>query len=133
MDKLMIATGTSRMTKIWKNTTISWTELIERLKTTTRTPESQGEYRNLTKKRQDEIKDVGGFIGGKLKEGKRRAGYIEKRYLLTLDADYATEDFIDNLSLFYSFAWAVYSTHKHTPERPRYRLLIPLSRPCNTD
>lgn len=133
MDKLMIATGTSRMTKIWKNTTISWTELIERLKTTTRTPESQGEYRNLTKKRQDEIKDVGGFIGGKLKEGKRRAGYIEKRYLLTLDADYATEDFIDNLSLFYSFAWAVYSTHKHTPERPRYRLLIPLSRPCNPD
>lgn len=133
MDKLIIATANSRMAKIWKNTGITWPQLVERLKTTTRTPETQGEYKNMTKKRQDEIKDVGGFVGGRLKEGKRRAGFIEKRYLLTLDADYATEDFIDNLSLFYSFAWAVYSTHKHTAEKPRYRLLIPLSRPCEPD
>ena len=133
MDKLVIATGGSRTTKIWKNTNITWEELLERLKTTTRTTETQGEYRNTTKSRQDAIKDVGGFVGGKLTEGKRRAGYIGKRYLLTLDADYATEDFVDGMYLFYDFAWAIYSTHKHTPESPRYRLLIPLSRPCDPD
>lgn len=133
MDKLIIATGGSRTTKIWKNTSFTWEQLLERLQTTTRTTETQGEYRNATKSRQDAIKDVGGFVGGKLKEGKRRAGYIDKRYLLTLDADYATEDFIDQLCFFVDYTWCVYSTHKHTPEKPRYRLLIPLSRPCDPD
>lgn len=133
MQKLILAIGQSRTTKIWKNTSFTWETLLERLATTTRTTETQGEYRNAAKNQQDSIKDVGGFVGGKLKEGKRRAGFIEKRYLLTLDADFATEDFIDQLYLFYDFTWCVYSTHKHTPEKPRYRLLIPLSRPCDPD
>lgn len=79
------------------------------------------------------IKDVGGFVGGRLIEGRRKAGYIGKRYLLTLDADYASADFVDEMYLFYDYTWALYSTHKHTPEHPRYRLLIPLSRPCDPD
>ena len=133
MNKLIIATGDSRTTKIWKNTSYSWKGLLERLQTTTRTTETQGEYRNMTKSRQDDIKDVGGFVGGKLKEGRRKAGYIEKRYLLTLDADFASEDFIDLLLFFQDFTWCLYSTHKHTPEKPRYRLLVPLSRPCAPD
>lgn len=133
MDKLTIATGGSRTTRIWKNTNLTWDELLERLKTTTRTTETQGEYRNATKRVQDDIKDVGGFVGGRLIEGRRKAGYIGKRYLLTLDADYASEDFIDALFIFFEFTWALYSTHKHTREKPRYRLLLPLSRPCDPD
>ena len=133
MDKLTIATGGSRTTRIWKNTNLTWDELLERLKTTTRTTETQGEYRNATKRVQDDIKDVGGFVGGRLIEGRRKAGYIGKRYLLTLDADYASADFVDEMYLFYDYTWALYSTHKHTPEHPRYRLLIPLSRPCDPD
>ena len=125
MDKLTIATGGSRTTRIWKNTNLTWDELLERLKTTTRTTETQGEYRNATKRVQDDIKDVGGFVGGRLIEGRRKAGYIGKRYLLTLDADYASADFVDEMYLFYDYTWALYSTHKHTPEHPRYRLLIP--------
>ena len=133
MDKLTIATANSRMTKVWKNTRLTWEELLKRLETTTRTAETQGEYRNMTKKQQDDRKDVGGFVGGELREGKRKAGYINKRYLLTLDADFAESDFLDRLSLFISCAWAVYSTHKHAPDNPRYRLLIPLSRPVDAD
>lgn len=133
MDKFIISTGTSRTTKIWKNTSYTWEQLLDRLQKNTVTPETQGEYRNLPKGKQDAIKDVGGFVGGKLKEGKRKAGYIDKRYLLTLDADFASEDFIDQLCFFADYTWAVYSTHKHTPEKPRYRLLIPLSRPCDPD
>lgn len=133
MQKFMIAVGNSRTTKIWKNTSYTWDELMERLQMTTRTTETQGEYRNLSKSQQDAIKDVGGFVGGKLKDGKRKAGYIEKRYLLTLDADFAGEDFIDQLCFFADYTWCVYSTHKHTAEKPRYRLLIPLSRPCDPD
>ncbi len=133
MDKYTIAVGTSRTTKIWKNTSYTWDELLDRLRKNTVTPETQGEYRNMPKSKQDAVKDVGGFVGGKLREGKRKAGYIDKRYLLTLDADFAGEDFIDQLCFFADYTWAVYSTHKHTPEKPRYRLLIPLSRPCDPD
>jgi len=133
LQKLIIATGQSRTSKLWKNTEYTWEELIQRLQTTTRTPETQGEYINMIKAKQDAVKDIGGFVGGKLKNGRRKADSIDKRYLLTLDADYATSDFIDGLEMFFNFAWCIYSTHKHTPDKPRLRLLIPLSRPCNPD
>lgn len=90
---LVIATGQSRKSKLWKNTKMSWEDLIERLKTTTRTSETQGEYANMPKSQQDDIKDVGGFVGGKVKNGKRQSGSIENRILLTLDADFADSDF----------------------------------------
>lgn len=50
---LVIATGQSRKSKLWKNTKMSWEDLIERLKTTTRTSETQGEYANMPKSQQD--------------------------------------------------------------------------------
>ena len=61
---LVIATGQSRKSKLWKNTKMSWGDFVERLKTTTRTSETQGEFANMPKSQQDDIKDVGGFVGG---------------------------------------------------------------------
>lgn len=130
---IVIATGQSRKSKLWKNTKMTWTDLVERLQTTTRTSETHGEYMNMPKSQQDDIKDVGGFVGGRVKDGRRRSGSIADRTLLTLDADFATDDFCDNISLFCDFTYCIYSTHKHTAEKPRYRLVIPLSRPCTPD
>lgn len=129
----VIATGQGRKSKLWKNTKMSWEDLIERLKTTTRTSETQGEYANMPKSQQDDIKDVGGFVGGKVKNGKRQSGSIENRILLTLDADFADNDFCDNISMFYDFTYCIYSTHKHSAEKPRFRLVILMSRPCTPD
>ena len=128
MRKLCIATATSRTAKLWKNTSITWEALKDRLSSTTRTAESRGEYINMTKSQQDSIKDVGGFVGGKLRNGSRKAGNVDSRDILTLDADFAAEDFCDQLDVFLSCAFCVYSTHKHTPEKPRLRLIIPLDR-----
>lgn len=133
MRTLRIATGNSRTTKIWKNTTFTWESLVERLSTTSRTPESQGEYKNMTKSQQDKIKDIGGFVAGKLKNGSRKAENVESRDIITLDADFAAVDFCDQLDIFLSCAWCVYSTHKHTPEKPRLRLLIPLDRSATAE
>ena len=133
MDKLVIAVGHSRLSKYWKNTEITWEGLVERLKNTTRTAETQGEYFNMAKSQQDGIKDVGGFVGGRLKGGVRKAANIDKRYIVTLDADFASVDFCDALRLFSTYSWCVYSTHKHTPEKPRLRLVIPLNRPVTPD
>ena len=105
MDKLIIAVGQNRTTKIWKNTEITWNELVERLKTTTRTPETQGEFLNMPKSQQDNIKDVGGFVGGKLTAGRRKSGSVEKRYIISLDADFADIDFCDSLELFADYTY----------------------------
>ena len=50
------------------------------------------------------------------------------RSMLTLDMDHGTPDILDELSLFHSHEMCVYSTHKHTPEAPRLRLIFPLKR-----
>lgn len=125
---MRIAVASSRFSTAWENVERSWAELIGRLKTTTRTPESVAEYRALPKLKQDKIKDVGGFVGGWLKDGKRRTGSVLFRSLLSLDLDFAKADFWDNFTIFNDCAALCYSTHKHTPEAPRLRLLVPLSR-----
>lgn len=131
--KFSIATGLSVNTKLWKNCTITWDELLKRLEKTTRTPETQGEYRNLPKSKQDSIKDVGGFVAGNLKNGRRKRENVNYRSIVTLDADFASEDFCDTVDMFAEYTYCIYSTHKHTPEKPRLRLLIPLSRDCTPD
>ena len=131
--KLTIATANSRKDKLWKNKEITWPEFLEKAKSTIRTSESVAEYKALTKAKQDEIKDVGGFVGGKLKEGKRKTGYVEYRSMLTLDMDYADTSIWEQITLFFDFACCIYSTHKHTPEKPRLRLVIPLARTVSAD
>lgn len=125
---MKIAFGNSRMDKRWKNKDMSWEELCEIVSHTKRTTETVEEYRKLKKGQQDNIKDVGGFVGGHLREGRRKNGNVLCRSMLTLDMDYATTDIWENIKMLYDFRCCVYTTHKHTKENPRLRLLIPLSR-----
>ena len=125
---MKIAVGNSRMDKKWKNREISWEDLCEKVRVTLRTTETVEEYRKLKKGSQDSIKDVGGFVGGHLREGRRKNGTVLCRSLLTLDMDYGEPNIWDTISMLHDFKCCVYSTHKHTPENPRLRLLIPLLR-----
>lgn len=131
--KYAIATGISRKTKTWKNTLVSWGELVERLSRTERTNETQAQYRALPKAQQDEIKDVGGFVAGHLRNGQRGTGKVECRSMITLDADFAEPDFCDMVEMFAEYSYIIYSTHKHTPEKPRLRLIVPLSRAVSAE
>jgi len=130
---ITIATGASRTASKWKNKTILWGDFLDQLKETTRTRETLAEYRAMSKTKQDGVKDVGGYVGGWLKQGKRKAENLEHRSILTLDADFATMDLLDSVALFYGCAAAIYSTHKHTKDNPRLRLLIPLTRKVTGD
>ena len=71
--KVMIAVGSSRQSLKWKNVEMDYLDLVEKLKVTTRTRETFQEYKKLPKSNRDEIKDVGGFVGGGLKQGRRKA------------------------------------------------------------
>lgn len=126
--EIQISTAITKTTKKWKNQTLLWSDFVSRLSSPTITQETAEDYKKLSKTRQDEIKDVGGFVGGWLKEGRRKRGYVQQRSLVTLDADSTTIDFWDNVQLLFDNAAAVYTTHSHLVKGPRYRLIIPLSR-----
>lgn len=131
--EIHLAIGNSRTEKKWKNRQMDWSELLVRLNTPTITQETVNDYKKMPKSQQDNIKDVGGFVGGWLKEGKRKRGYAQQRSLVTLDADSTTLDFWDDVQLLFDHAAAVYTTHSHLVKGPRYRLLIPLSRPVTAE
>lgn len=128
-----IAIGTNRLSRSWKNREWFWSEFLEKIKDTHRTAETMAEYAASLKSRQDEIKDIGGFVGGYITGGRRKKGSILHRQLITLDMDAGVQGIWDDFTLFNGCAAAIYSTHKHTPDRPRLRLLIPLDRPVEAD
>lgn len=132
---LLIATGRSRYEKEWKNKTMPWSALLSRLAKSMETPETHAEYMKMNKEQQDKIKDIGGFVGGHLKDGRRKTGYVVARQLLTLDLDFPPAEFWDDIvnNLEIDSALAVYSTHKHTTAKPRYRLIMPLDREVTPD
>src|SRR5690554_4811641 len=135
-NQIAIATGLSRFATRWKNRTILWSDLVQKLSTTTRTSETATEYKKMAKRDRDRVKDVGGFVGGTLKEGRRKAENVANRTLLTLDMDEVqvpASEIWDSITMIDDYALVMYSTHSHTPDKPRLRLVIPLARPVLGD
>ena len=133
MRKLSIAYGSSCHAKRWVNQQVTFDELCERLSQTVRTPETVEEYPKLPKSERDRAKDKGGFVGGKLKGGRRKRDTVEGRSMLTQDADHAGIGFIDSYEMLCPYASCLYTTHGHTPEAPRVRVVVPLTRDVTPD
>ena len=133
MRKLSIAYGSSCHAKRWVNQQVTFDELCERLSQTVRTPETVEEYPKLPKAERDRAKDKGGFVGGKLKGGRRKRDTVEGRSMLTQDADHAGIGFIDSYEMLCPYASCLYTTHGHTPEAPRVRVVVPLTRDVTPD
>lgn len=131
--ELKIAYGDSRLSKRWVNKKITFDELCERFKVTRRTTETVTEYKKFTKDRRDAAKDVGGYVLGHLKSGRRKKNTVESRSGITLDADHADGSFIETVEMLFSHLCAIYTTHSHTSEEPRLRVVIPLSREVSPD
>jgi predicted P-loop ATPase len=133
MRELKIAYGDSRLSKRWVNKATAFEDLCERFKQTRRTTETVSEYKKFAKDRRDGTKDVGGYVLGHLRGGRRKKDTVESRSGITLDADHADGGFIERLETLAGYKCAVYSTHSHTPEAPRLRVVIPLSREVTPD
>lgn len=123
-----IAIGRNRKDTRWQTTPMQWSDFVERVSHTQRTSETMTEYIAAAKPRQDEIKDVGGYVGGVVKGGRRKAENVTARRLITLDIDFASAGTWEVVKLLYSEAALVYSTHKHREDAWRLRLVMPLSR-----
>lgn len=126
---MKIATAGSRTSKRWRTQEISWDAFLARLRTPLRTGESFAEYKRMTKEEQGQKKEAaGGFVGGAMQGGRRVAGAVTERWLITLDADDARRDDWENVTMLYEGAVVCYSTHSHSPEKPRLRWVFPLTR-----
>ncbi|WP_175414338.1 virulence-associated E family protein [Halalkalibacterium halodurans] len=134
--QLTISSAGNRHSINWQPQTIWWSELIDRLRTVVRGTETLQEYLRMPKGQQDDLKDVGGFVGGTLSGGRRKASSVTGRDLITLDLDNipagGTTGVLRRLDGL-GCAYVVYSTRKHEEAGPRLRALLPIDRMVNAD
>lgn len=133
---LNISMAGSRRTVHWPANTIFWSDLVEKLKVPVRSSETLEQYLKLPKSQQDDLKDVGGVVGGTFTGGRRKACYVEGRDLLTLDLDHipagGAEEILRRVGGL-GCAAAVYSTRKHAGYAPRLRVVVPLDKTASAD
>lgn len=134
--KLIISVGQSRKAINWKAVELYWSEFVQRLSVPQRSTETLAEYKRLTKSQQDELKDVGGFVGGQLNGSRRKSESVISRSLVTLDLDNIpagqTEDILKRVEGL-GCAYIVYSTRKHESAAPRLRVILPTDRDLTAD
>lgn len=133
--ELWISTANNLKSKDWKNKEVKWSQILAKLTEDAckNTGETIAEFMKMSKEEQGRIKDVGGFVGGRLSGGRRIKENVAARDILTFDLDFAPQNFLAWCYTELPYAWALYSTHKHTPDKPRFRLLLPLDREVSPD
>ena len=132
MSKVIIYTAKSRYDREWKRVETTFEAIAKAFKNTKRTAETQEQYFKMDKVKQDNIKDIGGFIGATLKDNLRRNANILTKTLITLDIDYGKENIKERVYQVYKdYSYIIYSTHKHHPKKPRVRLVFEISRECS--
>ncbi|PEU67481.1 DNA primase [Bacillus cereus] len=71
--------------------------------------------------------NAGGFVGGYVQDRRNKAN-VKSRSIISIDIDEVPKGvhLWENIACSTNFAVAMYSTHKHTKDEPRYRVIIPL-------
>ncbi|WP_068316232.1 VapE domain-containing protein [Aliiruegeria sabulilitoris] len=109
-----------------------------------RPPPGEAESQEAREKRQKaddrlmEIKASAGYIvAGKFKNGRRRKEELIGRSCIQIDIDNATPEqtdfIIDGFAEVCRYAFVWHTTRSHCPERPRVRILVPLSKMVDGD
>ncbi len=128
--KLKISTGKNvsgaggnRLSAISK----SWTDIVERLNKSKPTKETAEQYARMDPTKKAKLKDTGYFIGGQYAKSGIRHGMPEFRVLLALDMDYGPKNYAAVLAdKLEGFEFIAHSTHSHTEDSPRLRIVLPL-------
>ena len=85
--QLTVYTASSRTVSRLQETPMSVYELFERLRQSQTLAVTHDGFMNLKKSQQDDLKDIGGYIPGQLRDGRRRKGCVIARSAAVLDAD----------------------------------------------
>ena len=133
--ELTISTATTRTSTYWNNQLTTKQDLTARIYQPIALDMTQAEYQQLPKTERDRAKDHGGYVLGHLRNGRRRKGHVLNRSAITLDIDNLPTDtnlpqvLQDNLDA----AWLAHTTTSHTPDQPRWRIIIWLGRNVTPD
>lgn len=133
MIKIAVAVGRSADAKQWKNRSFFWDAFVDKLREAEVRHERYAEYLAMSKKEKGKCKDVGGYVCGYLNGGRRGKVNVMYRSALTLDLDYSPYDIWPTITMLWDCAAVLHSTHSHSPETPRYRLIVPLDREVTPD
>lgn len=131
--ELKIAVADTRLARQWKNDLTTWTQLLHQLQDPHISHITAAQYHTMSKAKQGDTKDVGGFVGGHLQHGLRRNGHVLSRSILCLDADSPPVGMLEALPQVLQTEWATYTTASHTTQTPRFRIIIPLTRDVTPD
>ena len=131
MRELAFCLGNSRAALVWHPGKMTMKVLWEKLQNPIRTAETAAEYHAMKKSERDAVKDKGGFFAGTLKGTRRKATEVISRSMITLDHDRLKPGCFDAFA--FKHCAIVYTTHSHTPEAPRARILVPLTRDVTPD
>lgn len=133
LQKYSIQTAATAKTKKWKRETLTWNEIVDRLRTPIITPERYCDFMRMDKETQGAIKDRGAFVGGEFSGSARTKASLLFRSILSLDVDFGKSDFADTFAAATDFGFVIHGTHKHSASSPRYRVVAPLSRTVDAD
>jgi len=102
-----------------QNKSLSWDTIVERMTRHEVAVAKGGRY----------------FVGGEYSSTERKEANLLNRSLLTLDIDNVVGMTIDDIEFMLIMtldcAFVAYSTFSHTPEHPKIRVVVPLSRPVS--
>ena len=121
------ARWTNKLTNLQDMTALAYEPVVVEL--------TKDEYSKLPKGEKDKHKDVGGFVGGHLRDGRRRKGHVLARSLVTLDLDNlpGDVDLAAALADTLPYAWLVHTTLSHTTDNQRWRIWVWLTRDVTAD
>lgn len=139
-DKRMVgwSTGPGQNFAKVENHNGSWEQFIGMVNTAVRTNEPRHKFDKMSKDEQDRLKSVDGWIcGARFANGVRNLNNILPRDLVSLDLDYVTVELAKRLAegdtAISNLEFFCHSSRRHTPEDPRLRIFLPLSRTVDRD
>jgi predicted P-loop ATPase len=106
--------------------------MVEKFGAPIRTRETIKEYLAMPREAQDKIKDQGYFVPAHYEGNVRKKENLGLKDLGTLDYDHAGPNFLEEIKeTFEGYEFVLYTTHKHTAEKPRFRIVFLFSRPVD--
>lgn len=133
---LTVYTTNTRRANVYQSAPQDIGQFFERLHSSQAIPFDHDAYKALPKSQQDDLKDVGGFVLGELRGGRRKAGAVLSRCAAVLDADNLgpgeTENVAQRVETL-GCCYCIYSTAKHSTGAPRLRIVIPFSEDIPAD
>lgn len=114
--RLSMATAPHHDSKHWRQTTVTWGELKAWMDDPATT------------------KACGNYLLGELDGPTRSRATIRSRSAITLDADAGANEHLPEMwELVLPYAAVIHTTFSSTPEAPRFRVIVPCSRPVTPD